>query len=439
MDLGADLPIQVLVVAVPPDEHIVLVRTHHACVDDWSLLILEWDLVSWYAHFIDGAPPPPPPSENYRDYCVRQQEFVSSARWRQQLEYWRGQLDGAPPRLDIRAAKPAMTDGSRRWHEGRREYFELPPALMQDLGSVARQYGCSLFSAALAAFGVLLWQWSGSADVPIGVPVTERTLTDYSTVLGYFGNTVVARLRLTPDMSLADVIDHTHRVMADASAHQAIPFEAVAEELRPARRRRDVPLFNTLFAMRLNRRTMQAGGVSFAPEPDIGNPGIAKVDLTFLLDQRDGAYHGLIEYRADVFDDASAHRIVEDFLRLLGTIVAGPDRSLKELPVAVMSDEGTASPHDDSRGDVGTEYRPPETDLERMLCGIWRELLARPAVGVDDDFIELGGHSLLAAHVAMRVREQLDVDLTPGWFFDAPTVRALALEISDHRSSAGQP
>ncbi|MGW2714777.1 non-ribosomal peptide synthetase, partial [Streptomyces sp. NPDC001356] len=45
------------------------------------------------------------------------------------------------------------------------------------------------------------------------------------------------------------------------------------------------------------------------------------------------------------------------------------------------------------RPDVSAAFAAPRTPTQRVVAGIWAELLGVDAVGVDDDFFELGGHS----------------------------------------------
>jgi len=70
--------------------------------------------------------------------------------------------------------------------------------------------------------------------------------------------------------------------------------------------------------------------------------------------------------------------------------------------------------------------QPPENELERQIAEIWREVLAAPEIGRDENFFDLGGHSLLTVQVQGRLRRQLDRTVALTDLFRFPTVRTLA-------------
>ncbi|GAA2097029.1 hypothetical protein GCM10009759_26790 [Kitasatospora saccharophila] len=76
----------------------------------------------------------------------------------------------------------------------------------------------------------------------------------------------------------------------------------------------------------------------------------------------------------------------------------------------------------------GADRVEPATDAERVVAGVWSEVLGVPLPGRDDDFFDLGGHSLLGIKVVARLRTALPdaAGLSLMDLFKHPTVRALA-------------
>ncbi|HEX7182532.1 MAG TPA: amino acid adenylation domain-containing protein [Thermoanaerobaculia bacterium] len=68
----------------------------------------------------------------------------------------------------------------------------------------------------------------------------------------------------------------------------------------------------------------------------------------------------------------------------------------------------------------------PRTRLERVIAGIWQEVIGVEAVGTRDNFFDLGGHSLLMARVHARLEEALGREVAMVDLFRYPTVGALA-------------
>ncbi|WP_398955869.1 amino acid adenylation domain-containing protein [Streptomyces sp. GC420] len=79
---------------------------------------------------------------------------------------------------------------------------------------------------------------------------------------------------------------------------------------------------------------------------------------------------------------------------------------------------------------------PPQTPTERLLAGIWEELLNHPEVRRDDDFFALGGDSLLVLEVFARLEEWIPVLPRPTVIYTHGTLAALAAVI-DAASASG--
>lgn len=79
----------------------------------------------------------------------------------------------------------------------------------------------------------------------------------------------------------------------------------------------------------------------------------------------------------------------------------------------------------------------PQSQTERAVASIWREVLGVAVIGIDDDFFDLGGHSLLGTRVFAKIRSHLGVTLGLHLLFEAPTIRQLAAVI-DHELGGDQ-
>ncbi|HKR63899.1 MAG TPA: amino acid adenylation domain-containing protein, partial [Thermoanaerobaculia bacterium] len=81
--------------------------------------------------------------------------------------------------------------------------------------------------------------------------------------------------------------------------------------------------------------------------------------------------------------------------------------------------------------------RAPIAGAETLL-DIWRSVLRRDDIGIDDNFFEVGGHSLLLVDAHRKMRERgIDVPLVD--LFRYPTIRALATTATPQTTAHRQP
>jgi amino acid adenylation domain-containing protein len=73
--------------------------------------------------------------------------------------------------------------------------------------------------------------------------------------------------------------------------------------------------------------------------------------------------------------------------------------------------------------------RGPRTTTEECLLGIWRGLLKRYGIGIDDNFFDIGGHSLLTVALVSEVKKQMGVTLSLAQALRSPTIAGLAESI----------
>ncbi|MFG3438645.1 amino acid adenylation domain-containing protein [Nonomuraea sp. NPDC047897] len=121
-----------------------------------------------------------------------------------------------------------------------------------------------------------------------------------------------------------------------------------------------------------------------------------------------------------------------------------PDHALPAdvvlLPALPLTANGkldrAALPVPPPRPAAGGDHEPA-TGTERLLAGIWREILGRPRISATANFFDIGGHSLATAQVQARLAAALGHAVPIVDLFRFPTIRALAAHLDGERRPAG--
>ncbi|HBE67976.1 MAG TPA: thioester reductase, partial [Planctomycetaceae bacterium] len=88
-------------------------------------------------------------------------------------------------------------------------------------------------------------------------------------------------------------------------------------------------------------------------------------------------------------------------------------------------DRKSFPPPTTSRPDMEVEFVAPRTTQEKSLASLWCDVLQIDRVGTHDNFFELGGNSIRATNLMALVERDLGPKISPGAFFDAPTIHGL--------------
>ena len=72
----------------------------------------------------------------------------------------------------------------------------------------------------------------------------------------------------------------------------------------------------------------------------------------------------------------------------------------------------------------------PGDALETVLVKIWKKVLGRPQIGINDNFFEVGGTSLRAVQIIAMIKKELKQTLSIVSLFECPTVTLLAAKLN---------
>jgi amino acid adenylation domain-containing protein len=322
-DLASGPPFRALLVRLGPDEHLLAMVVHHIVFDGWSRRVFERELAVVYASLLAGADPGLAPlPARYVDFAAWQRAYWSGEPLDREIAYWRGQLAGAPPLLELprltlsAGTSPGTGDAAVR--------FEVGADAARELRRLARARGTTLFTVTLAGFGAVLSRHCGTSDLVVGTPVAGRTLPQAEDVIGLFTNSVPLRISGLPGATFTELVDRAREVIKAALAHAELPFERLVEHLAPDRHPDRNPVFQAMFSL-LDEAvdgSLDLPGLECSEyEPGISS---ARLDLELTLSVAGDRLTGQLTYAGDLFDPPAMRALAVEYAEVLTAIAANP-------------------------------------------------------------------------------------------------------------------
>ncbi|HEX6355904.1 non-ribosomal peptide synthase/polyketide synthase [Actinophytocola sp.] len=327
-DLGHGPLVRVMVARVAADEHVLVLSMHHIITDGWSMGVLAEELSALY----NGSGELPALPIQYADFAVWQRERLADDSMREQIEYWRRQLDGvaALELLTDRPRPPVQTTG------GASREFTVPAEVTAGLRELGRQKDTTLFMTLVAACQLLLQRLSGQDDIAVGTVTSGREQPEVERLVGIFVNTLVLRSHIDGRRGFREFLAEVRGTVLDAFANQDLPFERVVDELRPDRDTSRSPLFQAMVTLQnAGNRLPALNGLAIS---EYALPiTAAAFDLGFEFEEHDGGLRGVVDYNTDLFDASTIDRLVGHLGVLFEAVVADPDWPVAQLDL--LADE----------------------------------------------------------------------------------------------------
>jgi amino acid adenylation domain-containing protein len=373
------------------DLHLVTLTLHHIVSDGWSLQVIVRELAVIYNAFSKGDQSPLAPLPiQYADYAVWQKETLNGRVLEEHLSYWSSKLGGNLPVLQLPAdrARPAM-----QTFRGARQTFALGRSLTNQIKTVSRKEGVTLYMMLLGAFSLLLHRFTGQHDILVGTPIANRNQVELEGLIGIFTNTLVMRTDLSGDPTFRELLKRVRETALGAYAHQDAPFEKLVEVLRPERDLSRTPLFQVM----LNLLNVQQDHLTALEQSELSlellevESGTAQFDLNLVITDGEMGLGGSLEYATDLFDRSTITRMISAFRTLLESVVADPGQKIAAVSVLSASE----------REQILREWNETEVEFGSARCV--HELIALQASATPDRIaVSSGGRELSYAELDER-------------------------------------
>ncbi|GAB08435.1 putative non-ribosomal peptide synthetase [Gordonia araii NBRC 100433] len=320
----------------------LVVTNHHILFDGWSGPLVLADLLSYYATggpAIPGADVRPGAQGDFADYLAQ----IAATDQATSIAAWRTALAGLDGPTLVGTGAGVDRDGLPE-----QERSHLGPELTARLAAMGRERQVTVSTVLQAAWAVFLSRLTGNTTVCFGETVSGRPaqLDGVETMIGLFINTLPVAVTVDPDQTVTELVDGMQRAKVDVLDHQHVSLAEIAGAVG------EQVLFDTLTlheSYPIDAESLE----NAAPAGD----GLAVRDI----DMVDATHYPLNLYTAPIqgrepgeqnetvaaddvavtfkylpgeFSAAQIRAFAEVYFEILRTMVADPDRRLRDIDPA---------------------------------------------------------------------------------------------------------
>jgi amino acid adenylation domain-containing protein len=330
------------------------ISTHHIASDGWSDGVLFRELHALYGAFAAGnASPLPELRIRYRDFAAWQRQHAEESDPGRHGNYWRRRLAGAPASQDLptdhaRPDFPSMAGG--------KVSLAVKPELVKTLESIGLREGATAAMTALAALYVLQSRITGQSDTIVGLSMAGRTHAEVEDLIGLFSTALPLRVTVDREMTFRELLGAVRIAVLETHEHQQVSVEEILGSLPSAKEKPRAEIAQVLF----NFRNMPGfeptlPGLRLRPVSTFNGSSITDLDLEVV--ECAGGWDCDLRFRTDLFEEATARRLLGHYVTLLESIARNPDELVGQLQLLTPNE----------RRQILVDFNGPVRELPQIL------------------------------------------------------------------------
>lgn len=341
--------------------HGLTIQFHHLIMDGWGTTQVMRRWSETYNALAQGQRVPELPGASYQRFIEESNQYRRSNAFARDGEFWLKQLSEPPAPLIEKRLHPVAPNVLPRAHLVQQV---LDRAAYCRLVRQVSALGFTPFSCFLAALALYFWRTSGRDELVIGVPCLNRGGRRFEHTPGMFVGLLALRLRITPGMTSAQLLEQASRQMQAALRHARYPLSELGHQLQLMRHGRDSVMDVLLSFERQNYR-LQFGTAQLRDSRQLF-AGTARYPLAVTVCEFDHAadLELVLEASAACYAHDEAELLARRLWCIAELLAAETDRPLAQL--AIMPQEERWAVLEGLHKDLAQLDEPPPTFIERF-------------------------------------------------------------------------
>lgn len=313
------------------DEHnfIFLIVVHHIIFDHWSIYLIFDELKNFYENsnsLIELK-------YQYADYSVWQRKMFKDDKFRSQIDYWKKELSELPDPLNLPTDFPL---NSKTGNMGKKILVTIKD------NELYSRINFSIFEYFISCFLCLINNYTNQNDIIIGIPTSNRHVSEFNNLIGYFNNNVPLRVNISRGDTISKLIEKVKKKIKGANQNQDIPFNKIVKCLNRSIISNQNPIFQICFVFFESHKTLQKFEFSdFKAELLNYFENGTKFDLIFYVNLNNKDINVLCEYSTGLFKEQTIRHMIDHYINILNRFSKDTTLKIEELSILSKNDYNT--------------------------------------------------------------------------------------------------
>ncbi|KAI8942360.1 hypothetical protein NX059_000436 [Plenodomus lindquistii] len=328
-DLASGPLLRMILVTLSPTSHFLLVNYHHIIMDMASFQVLSSEIDKTYNGERLG-----PVSRQYPDFSVEQRRMLDDGEMTDEITYWQGIFPAGsqPPVLPLlpmarSSSRTAMTNYALH-----QVSTLLDANLVAQVKAVSRAHRSTPFHFYLATFKAMLFAFTDTQELTIGIADANRQDSDVIGSIGFFLNLLTLKFSRMSKQTFGDAIVEARNTAYGALAHSRLPFDILLKELNVPRSSSYNPFFQTFFDYRQQTSDRQTW-CNCRFDLDQLHPGRTGYDIALDVADLGSNVHLTFRVQKGLYDETAANLLLQTYAHFVTTFSRDVSLMLNDMPL----------------------------------------------------------------------------------------------------------
>ncbi|KAI1350261.1 hypothetical protein F5Y01DRAFT_326635 [Xylaria sp. FL0043] len=325
LDLASGELLRLVLLTLSPSSHYLLVCHHHIIMDGLSLQVFLADLEKAYKGESLGPPP-----RQYPDFSKTQEIAFHGGEMKKHLAYWRSIFPPleTPPTLPLLPMARSSSRVVMTSFDTHQVHLRLGLSLASRIRSVSKAQRSTPFHLYLATFKAMLFAFTKTDELTIGIADGARNDSDVMNSIGLFLNLLTLRFRRKSTQSFLEAVSEARQVAFNALEHSRLPFDILLTELGVGRSSTHSPFFQAFLDYRQGMKEKQPFGNCEMEMQEEVHTGKTAYDITVDVTDTDDDAVIMVRAQKSLYDFTATKLLCETYVHFLDTLTNDPSSTL---------------------------------------------------------------------------------------------------------------